>query len=151
MVRRLLPALLAALLAAAATAPPVAAQATAAPPAAGAEPEGDPGDLELEDRILALVDEEALLLSDVEQVIGLGLVERQPGETEEALIGRVLTGLVDQRLRFQEVERFGFERVSVDLVETQVRQIAAQFEDEAAFARRLAELEIRRDELSQLV
>ena len=124
--------------------------ATAAPQLDVA-PAAVPDGLTLADRILAIVDEEAILLSDVQQVIGLGLVERQPGEREEALVGRVLTGLVDQRLRFQEVERFGFERVSVDLVEAQVRQIAAQFEDEAAFERRLAELEIGRDELAQLV
>jgi hypothetical protein len=158
------PALLAAVLLAAIPLAASPAASPAAPPAAPAPQTGQPPELaealepdvapesyELVDRVLAIVEEEAILLSDVEQVIGLGLVARQPAESEEELIGRVLTGLVDQRLRFQEVERFGFERVSVDLVEAQVQQIAAQFESGDAFLRRLAELELTRDELTQLI
>ncbi|HEX6202002.1 MAG TPA: hypothetical protein VF100_03295, partial [Thermoanaerobaculia bacterium] len=44
----------------------------------------------LADRVVAVLDEEAILLSDVDQVIGLGLVEQQPGESLDDLRGRVL-------------------------------------------------------------
>jgi peptidyl-prolyl cis-trans isomerase SurA len=106
---------------------------------------------EVEDRVVAVLDEEAILLSDVDQVIGLGLVEERPGESLDDLRGRVLEGLIDQRLRFQQVDRFGLERVSVDVVETEVAKIAAQFPDRAAFLRRLAELDMTEEELDQLV
>lgn len=106
---------------------------------------------EVEDRIVAVLDEEAILLSDVDQVIGLGLVEERPGESLDDLRVRVLEGLIDQRLRFQQVDRFGLERVAVDVVEAEVAKIAAQFPDRASFLGRLARLDMTEEELDQLV
>lgn len=105
----------------------------------------------VEDRIVAVLDEEAILLSDVDQVIGLGLVDHRPGESLDELRVRVLEGLIDQRLRFQQVDRFGLERVSVSVVEAEAAKIAAQFPDRASFLTRLDELEMSEDELEQLV
>lgn len=105
----------------------------------------------VEDRIVAVLDEEAILLSDIDQVIGLGLIDERPGESLEELRGRVLEGLIDQRLRFQQVDRFGLERVSVSLVESEVAKIAARFPDRASYLQRLAELEMTEEELDQLV
>ena len=56
------------------------------------------------DRILAVVDEDPILLSEVEQAIGLGLVERQAEESEEEYRRRVLARLIEQRLRFHEID-----------------------------------------------
>lgn len=109
------------------------------------------GDHRLADRVVAVLDEEAILLSDVDQVIGLGLVEPRPGESLDELRGRVLQGLIDQRLRFQQVDRFGMERVSVDVVEAEVAKIAARFPDRDAFLGRLARLDMSEEELDQLV
>ena len=106
---------------------------------------------ELRDRVVAVVDEEAVLLSDVEEVIGLGLVDRQPGESDEALQARVLEGLIDHQLRFQAAERFGFGQVPVEDIEQQVDAIRDRFPDPAAFAARLAELGLAEVELRQLV
>lgn len=114
-----------------------------APPAAAAH--------KVEDRIVAVLDEEAILLSDVDQVIGLGLVEERPGESLDDLRVRVLEGLIDQRLRFQQVDRFGLERVAVDVVETEVAKIAGQFPDRDSFLGRLARLDMTEAELDQLV
>lgn len=105
----------------------------------------------LEDRIVAVLDEEAILLSDVDQVIGLGLVDRRSGEGMDELRGRVLEGLIDQRLRFQQVDRFGLERVSVAVVEAEVAKVAARFPDRPSFLARLAELEMSEEELDQLI
>lgn len=106
---------------------------------------------DVEDRIVAVLDEEAILLSDVDQVIGLGLVEERPGESLDDLRVRVLEGLIDQRLRFQQVDRFGLERVAVDVVEAEVAKIAAQFPDRDSFLGRLARLDMTEEELDQLV
>lgn len=59
------------------------------------------------DRVLAVVDEETILASDVEQVIALGLVERQEEESEEAFRQRALQELIEQKLRFHEIDRYG--------------------------------------------
>ena len=105
----------------------------------------------LRDRIVAVVDEEAILLSDLDQVIGLGLAERREGEAEAAFRDRVLDGLIDQRLRFQEVDELGFERVAVERIEAQVAQIEGRFPTRAAYLRRLEELELTEELLRQLV
>ncbi|HEX5758806.1 MAG TPA: hypothetical protein VF121_06390 [Thermoanaerobaculia bacterium] len=105
----------------------------------------------LRDRILAVVDEDPILASDLERVIALGLAVREPGESQEAFRRRVLEGLVDQRLRAHEIDRFGLGQVDVELVDEHVAEIRSRFESEEAFRRRLAELELDREGLRQLV
>ncbi|HEX2163665.1 MAG TPA: hypothetical protein VHM02_06925 [Thermoanaerobaculia bacterium] len=146
--------------------PPVRSLAAALLLAAGAACSGGPDPLvapvpeaapplaeehRMEDRVVAVLDEEAILLSDVDQVIGLGLVERRAGESLGELRARVLQGLIDQRLRFQQVDRFGLERVAVAVVEAEVQKIAGQFPDRDSFLGRLARLEMTEEELDQLV
>lgn len=109
------------------------------------------GGEELVDRIVAVVDEDPILASELEEVIGLGLAEPRAGETAEQLRGRVLEALVDERLRFHEVDRFGFEQVPVAVIEQRLAEIRSRFGSEAAFRARLAQLETTPDELRQLV
>jgi hypothetical protein len=120
---------------------------------AGDERGGGPSLAEhtLVDRVVALVDEEAILLSDVERVIGLRLVAARPGESREELEQRVLDGLVDQRLRFQAADRFGFIDVSVDRIEEEVEKIAAGFDSRTEFETRLRRAGLSEAELRQLV
>jgi len=105
----------------------------------------------LRDRIVAVVDEEAILLSDLEQVIGLGLAEPREGEPEASFRARVLDGLIDQRVRFQEVDELGFERVAVERIEAQVEQIEGRFPSRRAYLDRLDQLELTEELLRQLV
>ena len=125
-----------------------------ATPAAPAPPPGSDLPLarhELRDRVVAVVDEEALLLSDVEAVVGLGLVDRRPGESADELHGRIVDGLIDQQLRFRAAEQFGFGQVSVERIEEQVALIRDGFPDRTAFLERLARLGLSEEELRQLV
>ena len=105
----------------------------------------------LVDRVLAVVDDDPILASEVEAAIGLGLVERAPGEDDAALRRRVLDGLIEQRLRFHEVDRFGFTAVPVAEIEAHVAEIRARFADPAALAARLLELGLTEAALRQLV
>jgi len=90
---------------------------------------------QLADRIVAVVDEDAILLSDVEQVIDLGLVDRQEGESDEALQRRVLDRLIDQKLRFHEIDRFGFSDVPTSEVDQAYSDFVQGFDsDEEAAA-----------------
>ncbi len=73
------------------------------------------------DRILAVVDDDPILASEVDQVISLGLVDPAPGEDERALRRRALDMLIEERLRFHEVDRFGFAEVPIEVVDEQYR------------------------------
>jgi len=105
----------------------------------------------LVDRIVAVVGEDPVLLSEVEEVIGLGLAERGAGEGDTELRERVIDALIEQRLRFHEVDRSGFHRVPVTEIEARMAEIAAAFPDREAFLRRLAELGMTEQEVRQLV
>lgn len=108
-------------------------------------------ELRFQDRILAAVDEDPILASDVERLIGLGLVEPEPGEGQERFRRRVLDLLIDQKLRFHEIDRFGFGQVAVGEVEDQYREIASRFPSEEALQARLGELGMDAEGLRQLV
>jgi peptidyl-prolyl cis-trans isomerase SurA len=130
--------------AAAAPAPTAGAPAKGAssPPAAGGK---------LRDRVLAVVDEDPILESDLRRAIGLGLARPNPGESDDAFRRRTLNELVAERLRFHEIERFGFEQVPVQEIEKQVAGIRSGFKDDAGFAARLKELGLDLASLRQLV
>jgi hypothetical protein len=147
------PALAAALLgalacAAAAQTPPPSAAQPALPQASAA---ADTAAYTLRDRIVAVVDEDPILASDLERVIALGLVPREPGEGAEAYRRRVLEGLIDQRLRSHDIDRFGLGQVDVELVEKNVAEIRARFGSEEELQRKLAELDLDLEGLRQLV
>ena len=103
------------------------------------------------DRVLAVVDDDPILASDVERVAGLAMDPRRPGEDDRAFRRRILDGLIEQRLRFHEVERFGFSEVPADAVDVQVASLRSQFPDAAAFERRLAALGMNVATLRQLL
>ncbi|HXU29097.1 MAG TPA: hypothetical protein VN851_00845 [Thermoanaerobaculia bacterium] len=121
-----------------------AAAATVAPPA------GTPV-AKLLDRVVAVVDEDPILASDIDRVIGLGLIERKASESGDLLRRRVLDHLIEQRLRSHEIDRSGFVQVPVEEIERQTAEIRARFLDEASFESRLQELGMTRATLAQLV
>ena len=143
----LIPALLAlaATALAAAQAPPKPAKPAPKPPAAAASPET------LKDRVLAVVDDDPILGSDVERVVRLGLETAKPGETPAVFRRRVLDELIEQRLQFHEIDRFGFEQVPVDEIQKRVAAIRARFPNEAAFQKALKEVGLDPKGLRQLV
>jgi peptidyl-prolyl cis-trans isomerase SurA len=115
-----------------------------APPAAA-------GQVTLRDRVLAVVDEDPVLASDVERAVRLGLEQPRPGEADERFRRRVLDALIDQRLQFHEIDRFNFEQVPVDEIQKRVADIRSRFPDEAAFQKALKEVGLDPKTLRQLV
>jgi hypothetical protein len=105
----------------------------------------------LVDGVVAAVDEDPILASDLERVIALGLVEPRPGESPEELRRRALESLIEQLLRFHEIERFGFGQVPVEEVEARFREIRERFPSPEAFQRRLQALGMAEQDLRQLV
>jgi hypothetical protein len=121
-----------------------AAQAPASIPAPGLEPR-------LRDRVMAVVDEDPILASELERAIALGLVQPKPGESDTVFRRRILDELIEQRLRFHEIDRYGFEQVPVDLIEQNVATIRARFPNDEAFRKTLRDLGLTQQALRQLV
>ncbi len=103
------------------------------------------------DRVVAVVDEESILLSDIRRVIGLGLFESVPNETDAQQQRRVLDGLIDHCLRLHEVERHDFGQLPTDEVDRQVERIRANFDSEKALHDRLQSLGLDEESLRLLV
>lgn len=113
-----------------------------------ANPAGDP---KLRDRVLAVVDEDPILQSDLDRVIALGLAQPRPGEDPTVFRRRTLDDLIAERLRFHEMDRFGFEQVPVEDVDSHVSEIRARFKDEAAFQKALRDQKMTVKDLRQVV
>ena len=103
------------------------------------------------DRILAVVDNDPILDSEIRQVISLDLVEREPNEDDESYRRRVLDQMIDQKLRFHEVDRFGFAEVPIDSVEKEVDRIRGDLGGEEALQARLDEVGLTVQDLRQIL
>lgn len=75
------------------------------------------------DRLVAIVGEQAITLSDVRAARALGLIEVTAGMTDEALIDK----LVERELMRAEIERFGMPQPPADALDTRVRLVRARF------------------------
>jgi hypothetical protein len=122
----------------------LAAPAMAAPPAPAADPT-------LRDRIVAVVDGDPILQSDLERAQALGTAAPPAGSSERDARRRVLDGLIEERLRIHEVERYGVEQVPVEMIAKQVETIRARFPSDEAFRKRLQSLGMTMEGLQQLV
>jgi hypothetical protein len=100
---------------------------------------------------VAVVDEDPILASEIDRVIVLHLTDPRQGEADTAFRRRILDQVIEQRLRFHEIDRFGFEQVPVDDIEAQVAKIRATFPDDAAFRKALKDLGMTFQTLRQLV
>lgn len=105
----------------------------------------------LVDRVVAVVDEDPILLSEVERAVGLGLHGRRDGESVAAARRRALDGLIEQRIRLHEISRFGAEPAPLDQVERQLAALRARFPDEAAWRAELARLAMTEAEVRHLL
>lgn len=103
------------------------------------------------DRVLAVVDEDPILQSEVDQVVRLRMVEAVAEEDERSLRRRVLDQLIEQRIRFHEIDSFGFVELPPGDVEAGFAVIRERFDDEEEFSARLEELDLEPDSLRQLV
>ncbi len=129
---------------------PVGSQ-TPKKPAPASVPSAASAPAKLQDRVMAVVDEDPILASDVERAIRLGLEQPRPGEADERFHRRVLDALIDQRLQFHEIDRFNFEQVPVAEIQARVAEIRSRFPDEPAFQKALKEVGVDAKGLRQLV
>ena len=105
----------------------------------------------LRDRIVAVVDGDPILQSDIDRAIALTATARAAAESDRDQRRRVLDGLIEERLRTHEVERYGFEQVPVEMIAKQVEAIRSRFPSDEAFRKRLQSLGMTMEGLQQLV
>ena len=125
--------------------------AEAQAPKPPAQPSASQGQPVLKDRIIAVVDEDPILASDLERVVALNLIPPREGEADAAFRRRVLGQMIEQRLRLHEIDRFGLEQVPVDEIEARVARIRQGFPDEKAFLDTLRRVGLTLTTLRQLV
>ncbi len=132
-----------------------ATQVVEPPSQRSVEPLGEPpvelGEASLADRIVAVVDEDPILWSDIERTVELGLIERQEGEDDATLVRRVLDRLIEMKLRFHEIDRFGFEDLPLAEVDRQMEAIRERFPDREAYRSKLAELGLTSEEVREIL
>ena len=92
------------------------------------------------DRILAVVDDDPILASEVEQILSFGIVQPEPDEDPRELRRRVLDFLIEERLRFHEVDRFGFAEVPVEVVDEEFAALEERLGGSEPLAAAIAEL-----------
>src|SRR5581483_2387155 len=100
---------------------------------------------------VAVVDVDPILDTDLERALAFDTTPPLPGASERDRRRHALDGLIDERLRIHEVQRYGFEQVPVELITKQIDAIRARFPSPAAFQQRLAQLGMRPEGLEQLV
>ncbi|MEO8274779.1 MAG: hypothetical protein ABI639_01080 [Thermoanaerobaculia bacterium] len=105
----------------------------------------------LADRVVAAVDEDPILDSDIERLLRLGLLEAEPGESLAASRRRALDLLIEQRLRLHEIDRFGFEGAPLESLDAQMEQARSRFASESAFHAELERLGLDESALRQLL
>jgi peptidyl-prolyl cis-trans isomerase SurA len=110
-----------------------------------------PGAPKLVDKVLAVVDEDPILQTDVDRAIRLGFQKPEAGEKPDTFRRRVLSSLVDERIRSHEVDRFGFTEIPVEEVEAEVTRIQKTFPDDRAFQKALSEVGLTLQGLRQRV
>lgn len=117
-----------------------------------AESPESPAPSRLVDRILAVVDDDPILASDVARAIQLGLAEpKRETESDDTYRARILEAMIDQRLRQHEVERFGLVRVPVEEIEREAELVRSEFPTEEAYRAALEIAQLDEAGLKQLV
>jgi hypothetical protein len=81
------------------------------------------------DRLVAIVGEQAITLSDVRAARTLGLVARSDDSTDEALVAK----LVERELMRAEIERFGMPQPPADALEARVQGVRMRFATSTAW------------------
>ena len=102
------------------------------------------------DRIAATVDRQVLTVSEITQMVEIRFFART-AESDDDHRRDVLDALIAQALRYRDVERFGAQDMSADVIEARLLEIQRRFASEAEFQAAVARAELTLDEVRALV
>lgn len=103
------------------------------------------------DRVAAIVDRQAITVSEVNQLVTMRLISRNEGESDDAYRRRILELMISQSLRHRDVERFGAEDIAPDVIEARLVQVQKRFASPEEFAAALASTELTLDEVRAII
>jgi hypothetical protein len=103
------------------------------------------------DRIAAVIDRQAITVSEVSQMAEMRFFPRAAKQTEDEYRRNILDQLIAQTLRFRDVERFGAQDIQKDSIEARLKDIQGRFASEADFNAALSRAELTLDELRGLI
>lgn len=109
-----------------------------------------PASAEIIDRIAAIVDDEAITTSEIDQLALVRFFVPRADESEREFRRRILSNMIAQMLRYRDVLRFGAIEVSAEEVEAMVREVRSRFETDEAFLAALATAEISIEQLQAI-
>jgi hypothetical protein len=89
----------------------------------------EPAQGQVLDRLVAIVGEQALTLSDVRAVRAFGLIDTAPGTSDETLVDK----LIDRELMRAEIERFGMPQPPADALDVRIKLVRNRFASDAAW------------------
>lgn len=102
------------------------------------------------DRIAATVDRQVLTVSEITQMVEIRFFARTAQDDDDHR-RNVLDALIAQALRYRDVERFGAQDMSADVIEARLVEIQRRFASEAEFQAAVARAELTLDEVRALV
>lgn len=103
------------------------------------------------DRIAAVIDQQVLTVSEVDQMVQLRFFPRAAGRSDDDYHHDILEALIAQALRYRDVERFGAQDIPKDSIEARLLEIQHRFASPAELDAALARAELTPDELRTLI
>lgn len=103
------------------------------------------------DRIAAVIDQQVLTVSEVDQMAMLRFFPRVAGRSDDDYRRDILDALIAQALRFRDVERFGAADIPKDSIEARLVEIQKRFATPSDLDAALAKAELTPDELRALI
>jgi len=103
------------------------------------------------DRIAAVIDQQVLTVSEVNQMAEVRFFPRVAGRSDDDYRHDILEALIAQALRFRDVERFGAQDIPKDSIEARLVEIQRRFASPAELDAALARAELTPDELRALI
>ncbi len=103
------------------------------------------------DRIAAVIDQQVLTVSEVDQMVQLRFFPRAAGRSDDDYHHDILEALIAQALRYRDVERFGAQDIPKDSIEARLVEIQHRFASPAELDAALARAELTPDELRTLI
>lgn len=104
------------------------------------------------DRVAAVVDRQAIAVSEVTQMVETRFFSRGAGQSDDAYRHAVLDSLIAQTLRYRDVERFGApQEIPRDSIEARLQEIRKRFASPSEFTAALQRAELTADEFAALV
>jgi hypothetical protein len=103
------------------------------------------------DRIAAVIDQQVLTVSEVDQMVQVRFFPPVAGRSDDEEHQAILEALIAQALRYRDVERFGAQDIPKDSIEARLLEIQHRFASPTELDAAMARAELTPDELRTLI